>query len=101
MIDTGDGADAAIARLAFRSRLHPLRSSADARLEGKLLADMEALDEAGCVGFTNALAPMLDTQVLRRALEYAATLDLTVFLPPRTRGSKARAACTKAKSARA
>ena len=62
--------------LAF---IHPL-GALTRGLEGKLLADMEALDEAGCVGFTNALAPMLDTQVLRRALEYAATLDLTVFL---------------------
>lgn len=49
-------------------------------LEGRLLADMEALDEAGCVGVTNALQPVTDTKVMRRALEYAATLDLTVFL---------------------
>lgn len=62
--------------LAF---IHPL-GALTRGLEGKLLADMEALDEAGCVGFTNALAPVRDTQVLRRALEYAATLDLTVFL---------------------
>ena len=62
--------------LAF---IHPL-GALTRGLEGKLLADMEALDEAGCVGFSNALAPVLDTQVLRRALEYAATLDLTVFL---------------------
>jgi dihydroorotase len=45
-----------------------------------LLTDMEALDEAGCVGFTNALAAITDTQVLRRAMEYAAGFDLTVFL---------------------
>lgn len=62
--------------LAF---IHPLGALTQ-KLEGKLLADMEALDEAGCVGFTNALAPVIDTLVLRRALEYAATLDLTVFL---------------------
>jgi dihydroorotase len=59
--------------------IHPLGALTQ-NLEGKLLADMEALDEAGCVGFTNALAPMTDTLVMRRALEYAATLDLTVFL---------------------
>jgi len=59
--------------------IHPL-GALTRGLGGKLLADMEALDEAGCVGFTNALEPMTDTLVLRRALEYAATLDLTVFL---------------------
>jgi len=62
-----------------RAFIHPL-GALTRELEGKLLADMEALDEAGCVGVTNALAPMTDTLVLRRALEYAATLDLTVFL---------------------
>lgn len=59
--------------------IHPLGALTQ-RLEGKLLADMEALDEAGCVAFTNAMAPITDTLVMRRALEYAATLDLTVFL---------------------
>ena len=62
-----------------RAFIHPL-GALTRELEGKLLADMEALDEAGCVGVTNALAPVTDTLVLRRALEYAASLDLTVFL---------------------
>ncbi|MBI3778843.1 MAG: dihydroorotase [Gammaproteobacteria bacterium] len=62
--------------LAF---IHPLGALTQG-LEGKRLTDMEALDEAGCVGFTNALAPITDTLVLRRAMEYAATLELTVFL---------------------
>ncbi|MHB8742246.1 MAG: dihydroorotase [Sulfuricaulis sp.] len=59
--------------------IHPLGALTQG-LEGKRLTDMEALDEAGCVGFTNALAPITDTLVMRRAMEYAATLDLTVFL---------------------
>jgi dihydroorotase len=59
--------------------IHPLGALTQ-NLEGKRLTDMEALDEAGCVGFTNALAPITDTLVMRRAMEYAATLDLTVFL---------------------
>ncbi len=59
--------------------IHPLGALTQG-LEGKRLTDMEALDEAGCVGFTNALAPVIDTLVMRRAMEYAATLDLTVFL---------------------
>ncbi|MHB8534028.1 MAG: dihydroorotase [Sulfuricaulis sp.] len=62
-----------------RAFIHPL-GALTRELQGKLLADMEALDEAGCVGVTNALAPVTDTLVLRRALEYAASLDLTVFL---------------------
>jgi dihydroorotase len=62
--------------LAF---IHPFGALTQ-NLEGKLLTDMEALDEAGCVGFTNALAPVTDTQVMRRAMEYAASFDLTVFL---------------------
>jgi len=62
-----------------RAFIHPLGALTQ-NLEGKLLTDMEALDEAGCVGFTNALASVTDTQVLRRAMEYAAGFDLTVFL---------------------
>lgn len=62
--------------LAF---IHPLGALTQG-LEGKLLSDMEALDEAGCVGFTNAYKPVSDTLVLRRAMEYCATFDLTVFL---------------------
>lgn len=59
--------------------IHPL-GALTRGLEGKLLADMEALDDAGCVGFTNGFEPVIDTLVMRRALEYAATFDLTVFL---------------------
>ncbi|MEK7207094.1 MAG: dihydroorotase [Pseudomonadota bacterium] len=59
--------------------IHPL-GALTRGLEGKLLADMEALDDAGCVGFTNGFEPVMDTLVMRRALEYAATFDLTVFL---------------------
>ncbi|HEY8553369.1 MAG TPA: dihydroorotase [Burkholderiales bacterium] len=59
--------------------VHPL-GALTRDLEGKQLTDMEALDEAGCVAFTNALAPVIDTLVMRRAMEYAATFDLVVFL---------------------
>jgi dihydroorotase len=62
--------------LAF---IHPL-GALTRELAGELLTDMEALDEAGCVGFSNALRPVKDTQVMRRAMEYAASFDLTVFL---------------------
>jgi dihydroorotase len=59
--------------------IHPLGALTKG-LKGALLTDMEALDEAGCVAFTNALAPITDTLVLRRALEYAASFDLVVLL---------------------
>jgi dihydroorotase len=62
--------------LAF---VHPLGALTQG-LEGKLLTDMAALEEAGCVGVSNALEPITDTLVLRRAMEYAATFDLTVYL---------------------
>jgi len=49
-------------------------------LKGEVLAAMHSLKRAGCVGVSNAMAPMVNTEVLRRALEYARTCDLTVFL---------------------
>lgn len=51
-------------------------------LQGEQLAEMAALKDAGCVGVSNALRPIVNTLVLRRSLEYAATHDLTVFLTP-------------------
>lgn len=63
------------------SFIHPLGAMTRG-LEGKQLSDMESLDEAGCVGVTNAPFPIKDTLVLRRAMEYAASFDLTVFLRP-------------------
>ena len=59
--------------------IHPL-GAMTRDLEGTQLSDMESLDEAGCVGVTNALNPIKDTLVLRRAMEYAASFDITVFL---------------------
>jgi len=59
--------------------VHPL-GALTRGLQGKRLTDMAALDEAGCVGVSNALEPITDTLVLRRAMEYAATFGLTVHL---------------------
>ena len=59
--------------------IHPL-GALTRNLAGNQLTDMEALDEAGCVGFTNALQPITDTLVMRRAMEYAASFEFTVFL---------------------
>lgn len=49
-------------------------------LDGKRLSEMAALKKAGCVGVSNARQPLQSTLVERRAFEYAASFDLTVFL---------------------
>ena len=50
------------------------------QLEGKILSEMGELREAGCVGFSQANIAITDTQVLWRAMEYAATFGFTLFL---------------------
>jgi dihydroorotase len=49
-------------------------------LEGTQLSEMGSLKKAGCLGVSNAMRPIINTEVFRHALEYAATHDLTVFL---------------------
>lgn len=49
-------------------------------LRGERLTEAAALKQAGCCGLTNALLPLNNTQVQRRAFEYAATFDITVFI---------------------
>lgn len=49
-------------------------------LAGEQLSEMAALRKAGCVGVSNALQPLANPLILRRAMEYASTFDLTVFL---------------------
>jgi len=51
-------------------------------LQGESLSEMAALKAAGCVGVTNALHPLKNSLVLRRALEYASSQALTVFTYP-------------------
>ncbi len=51
-------------------------------LEGERLADMATLRDIGCVALSNARGPIPDSKVLRCALEYAATVGLTVLLFP-------------------
>lgn len=48
-------------------------------LEGEQLAELVALRDAGCVAFGNGLNSFANTRTLCRALEYAATFDLTVI----------------------
>ncbi len=51
-------------------------------LAGEQLTEMNALKHIGCVGVGNALQPVRDTDVLRRAFQYAATCGMVVHLHP-------------------
>lgn len=51
-------------------------------LKGKALTEMAELTDAGCIGFSQADEPVLDTTVLLSALQYAKTFDYTVWLRP-------------------
>jgi dihydroorotase len=51
-------------------------------LKGASLTEMAELTEAGCVGFSQADAPIFDTLVLMRCLQYAQTFNYTVWLRP-------------------
>ena len=51
-------------------------------LAGEVLTEMAELTEAGCVGFSQAEVALANTQVMQRALQYAATYGYTVWLRP-------------------
>ena len=53
-----------------------------ANLEGKILAEMAALKDSGCIAVTNLNQTISDTSVLRHALAYAASCELKVLLHP-------------------
>ncbi|MFU8836717.1 MAG: dihydroorotase [Thiohalomonadaceae bacterium] len=67
------------ARAVGLSRVLPIGALTQG-LDGGQLANMQALQQAGCVVVSNALRPVTSTLVQRRAMEYAATLGLTVFI---------------------
>jgi dihydroorotase len=48
-------------------------------LKGELLAEMGELQEAGCVAVSDDGRPVMNGEVMRRALEYAAGFGLTVI----------------------
>ena len=51
-------------------------------LKGAELTEMIELTEAGCKAFSQADAPLTDTRVLMRAMQYAATFGYRVWLRP-------------------
>ncbi len=64
-----------------QARVFPL-GALTRKLEGEILTEMVELTEAGCVGFSQADVALGNTQVLQRALQYAATFGYTVWLRP-------------------
>jgi dihydroorotase len=67
------------ARLSNRAHVHPV-GALTVGLAGETLTEMGELTEAGCVAFSQADRPLVDTQVLLRALQYAATFGYAVWL---------------------
>jgi dihydroorotase len=64
-----------------QARVFPL-GALTRNLQGEVLTEMVELTEAGCVGFSQAEVPLASTQVLQRALQYAATFGYTTWLRP-------------------
>ncbi len=59
-------------------KVHPV-GAVTRGLEGRELTDMAELKEAGCVAVSDDGRPVMNTSVMRRALEYAKGLELTVI----------------------
>ena len=62
-----------------QTRVYPLGAFTTG-LRGTQLTEMVELTEAGCVGFTNGDHPIIDTVVLFRGMQYAATYGYPVWL---------------------
>ncbi len=71
----GRAGDAGLARVL------PL-GALTARLRGEALAEFDRLTRAGCVAFSQGNTALVDTQVLLRAMQYAATFGHAVWLRP-------------------
>jgi dihydroorotase len=67
------------AKALARARLYPV-GALTVKLGGEALTEMAELAESGCVAFSQANTPVADTQVLWRALQYAATFGFPVWL---------------------
>jgi dihydroorotase len=73
--------------LKFRSeRLHQARvfplGALTRDLKGEVLTEMVELTEAGCIAFSQAEVPLVNTQVLQRAMQYASTFGYAIWLRP-------------------
>ncbi|HZP92542.1 MAG TPA: dihydroorotase [Burkholderiales bacterium] len=64
-----------------RTRVYPVGALTQG-LKGERITEMAQLAEAGCVAFSQTDAPLVDTRVLHRALQYATTFGYPVWLRP-------------------
>jgi dihydroorotase len=67
------------AKALSRARVYPV-GALTVKLAGEALTEMGQLTDAGCVAFSQANAELADTQILWRALQYAATFGYPVWL---------------------
>ena len=67
------------AKALSRARVYPV-GALTLKLHGAALTEMGQLTDAGCVAFSQGSAAIPDTQVLWRALQYAATFGFKVWL---------------------
>ena len=67
------------ARQIDQVNLYPL-GAMTVGLKGEVITEMAELTEAGCVAFSQADTPILDTNVLLRAMQYARTFDFMLWL---------------------
>ncbi len=63
------------------ARVYPLGALTQ-KLAGEKVAEMNSLMRAGCVALSQAQHPVPDTQVLLRAMQYAATFGYAIHLQP-------------------
>lgn len=67
------------AEAAGAARVLPLAAMTRG-LKGQLITEMHALKQVGCPGISNGMHNIASLQILRRAMEYATSHDITVFL---------------------
>ncbi len=63
------------------AHVHPM-GALTVGLAGQRLTEMAELAEAGCIAFGQANHSIIDTQVLMRGMQYAATFGFSVWLQP-------------------
>ena len=64
-----------------QAKVYPL-GALTADLKGQALTEMVRLSQTGCVAFSQGHTPVQDTAVLLRAMQYAKSFDLAVWLRP-------------------
>jgi dihydroorotase len=67
------------ARQIDQLNLYPL-GAMTIGLKGEVITEMAELTEAGCIAFSQADTPVLDTTVILRAMQYARTFDYMLWL---------------------